>query len=226
MDGIHDLGGKHGFGSVEREPNEPVFHAPWEAKMFSIMLASGPAGAFYNADRFRHLIERIDPASYLSDGYYGRWLGGVETGLVEAGVLTTAEISQRYQEIGGNSAARVAARPGVDPEPLGDLPVASGSQRPVASPRFSIGDSVLTANTAKSGHTRLPAYARGKVGRVIAGHGGWVYPDTNAHGEGEQPQHLYTVEFSAETLWGEKGESMSLCLDLFEPYLTKHQEPQ
>ncbi|MFT4676263.1 MAG: nitrile hydratase beta subunit [Patiriisocius sp.] len=221
MDGIHDLGGKHGFGSVEREPNEPVFHAPWEAKMFAIMLASGGAGAFYSADRFRHLIERIDPASYLSDGYYGRWLGGLETGLVEAGVLTTSEITERYQAFGGDGEARVAARPRVDPEPLGDLPAASDSQRSVAAPRFSLGDCVLTVTTAKPGHTRLPAYARGKVGRVIASHGGWVYPDTNAHGKGEQPQHLYTVEFSAETLWGESAESMSLCLDLFEPYLAR-----
>ena len=221
MDGIHDLGGKHGFGAVVVEADEPVFHAPWEAKVFAIMLASGAAGAFLNADQFRHLIERIDPVCYLNDGYYGRWLGGLETGLVEAGVLTSDEISQRYESLGGSSAARVAARPKTEPEPMGHLAEAPGSQRRISSPQYTVDDLVMTAADSKPGHTRLPAYARGKVGRVVACHGGWVYPDTNAHGEGEQPQHLYTVEFTGETLWGQASESMSLCLDLFEPYLLK-----
>ena len=221
MDGIHDLGGKHGFGKVEREVDAPVFHEKWEAKVFAIMLASGPAGAWYSADRFRHLIERIDPVSYLSDGYYGRWLGGIETGLIEAGVLQQAEIAERFQALGGDSNARIAARPEPSPEPMGDPPSKLNSDRDVGAPRFRIGDRVTTQPDVKPDHTRLPAYARGKQGRIVAAHGGWVYPDTNAHGRGEQPQHLYTVEFSGLELWGADSEAMSLCLDLFEPYLAK-----
>lgn len=220
MDGIHDLGGKHGFGSVQREPNEPVFHAYWEAKMFAIMRASGPAGAWYSADRFRHLVERIDPISYLSDGYYGRWLGGVETGLIEAGILQQAEIQQRYLELGGEPSIRVAARSVDQPDSMGGVPAGQGSRRSASAPSFKKGDEVVTSAVVKPGHTRLPAYARGKVGRVLQCHAGWVFPDTNAHGEGEQPQNLYSVEFSGQTLWGDSSEAMTLCLDLFEPYLS------
>ena len=163
MDGIHDLGGKHGFGKVEREVDAPVFHEKWEAKVFAIMLASGPAGAWYSADRFRHLIERIDPVSYLSDGYYGRWLGGIETGLIEAGVLQQAEIAERFQALGGDSNARIAARPEPSPEPMGDPPSKLNSDRDVGAPRFRIGDRVTTQPDVKPDHTRLPAYARGKA---------------------------------------------------------------
>ena len=222
MDGIHDLGGKHGFGSVQREQDELVFHGHWEAKMFAIMRCSGPAGAWYSADRFRHLVERIDPISYLDDGYYGRWLGGVETGLIEAGILQQDEIQQRYLELGGEPSARVAARPIDHPDSMGDPPAGPGSQRPVPAPLFKKGDRVVTSIDVKPGHTRLPAYARGKVGRVVQCHAGWVFPDTNAHGEGEQPQNLYTVEFSGQSLWGDSSEVMSLYLDLFEPYLSRH----
>ena len=220
MDGIHDLGGKHGFGLVHREVDEPVFHGRWEAKVFTFMLAGGAAGAWFCSDRFRHLIERIDPICYLSDGYYGRWLGGIETGLVEAKVLSSSEIQARYIELGGHEKDRVAARPTQRPDPHGPLPNAVHSQREASEPQFDVGDWVKTDPKVKPGHTRLPAYARGKVGRVISRHGGWVYPDTNAHGEGEKPQNLYTVEFDSDELWGEDNEAMSLCLDLFEPYLS------
>ena len=219
MDGIHDLGGKHGFGPVYREADEPVFHARWEVKVFTFMLAGGAAGAWLNSDRFRHNIERIEPVSYLNDGYYGRWLGGIETGLVEAGVLDADEIQAKYLELGGKPTDTVAARPVSDPEPLGDLPEGSGSQRDVPPPKYAVGQMVKTDTSGKLGHTRLPAYARGKVGKIITYHDGWVYPDTNAHGEGENPQNLYTVEFESQELWGEDSEPMTLCLDLFEPYL-------
>ncbi len=217
MDGIHDLGGKQGYGEVLREADEPVFHARWEAKVFALMMSSGAAGAWHNSDRFRHLIERIDPVSYLSDGYYGRWLGGLETGLIEAGVLNQAAIQRRYSELGGDESARIAARP--EKPYQGKPPVQAGSIRTVPEPKFKIGDQVITSKVGKSGHTRLPAYARGKHGKITACHAGWVYPDTNAHESGEQPQQLYTVEFQSEELWGKESESMTLCLDLFEPYL-------
>ena len=99
------------------------------------------------------------------------------------------------------------------------MPNSAGSQRTVAKAKFSVGDAVITDTTIKPGHTRLPAYARGKQGVIVCCHDGWVYPDTNAHGLGENPQNLYTVEFDGKTLWGENSEAMTLCLDLFEPYL-------
>ena len=220
MDGIHDLGGKEGFGAVEREIGEPVFHARWEARVFGMNL-SGGGGAGRNADHFRHAIERIDPAAYLTHGYYGRWLGGLEICIVEAGVLDTASIARRALELGASPNDLIAARPSAHPDRIDYRAEVEGSQRAVSrAARFAIGARVRTRAHGVPGHTRLPAYARGRLGVVTARHGGWVYPDTNAHGRGEHPQHLYTVAFIGRELWGDDAESnVVVHLDLFEPYL-------
>jgi nitrile hydratase len=221
MDGIHDLGGKHGFGSVSVERDEPAFHARWEASVFAMLGVAGAVGALRNSDQFRHAIERIDPAAYLTHGYYGRWLGGLETLLVESGVIERGELERRVRELGGDPGALVAARPARTPDAIGYASAQSHSQRPlVAGPKFGVGDQVRPVAHAVPGHTRLPAYARGRIGTVVALHGGWVYPDSNAHGRGENPQHLYTVAFDAAELWGVHAEpGMCVHLDLFEPYL-------
>lgn len=226
MDGIHDLGGKHGYGKVEREANEPVFHGRWEAAVFSFVAASIRAGALNCADRFRHAIERIDPVAYLSHGYYGRWLGGIETLLVEAGVIDPEELTNRAIERGADERDLIAARPREHPDPLGAVPGAPTAERDTdAGPRFQIGDVVVTSTEVKPGHTRLPAYARGKEGTVVSRHGGWVFPDTSAHGLGENPTHLYTVKFAGEELWGTGADPrLSVHLDLFEPYLSLAEE--
>jgi len=220
MDGIHDLGGKHGFGAVTREADEPVFHDRWEARVFAMMRAAVAAGVIRNADQFRHAIERIEPAAYLSHGYYGRWLGGIETLLLEAGTISAGELAARVRERGGDPGS-AAARPAAHPDRVEYLPAAAGSRRdPPGTARFAPGDRVRTAAFATAGHTRLPAYARGRCGTVLAAHGAWVFPDSNAHGAGEAPQHLYTVEFSGAALWGAAAEpGTSVTLDLFESYL-------
>ena len=221
MDGIHDVGGRQGFGSVVREPDEPAFHSRWEAGVFAMMQAAAAAGVIRNADQFRHAIERIDPVGYLTHGYYGRWLGGVETLLREAGVVDEVALLTRVAELGGDPDAPAAARPALEPERVEYFPAAPGNRRTVAAPpRFAVGDEVRTAAAGKTGHTRLPGYARGRIGTVIAHHGGWVFPDTNAHGRGEQPQHLYTVAFAGPALWGDEAEpGVRVSLDLFESYL-------
>lgn len=221
MDGIHDLGGKHGFGEVEREADEPPFHARWEGAVFTMSTVPGRAGANNNTDRFRHAVERIDPVAYLTHTYYGRWLGAIETLLVEAGILTTKEITAKAVSLGGAETDRVAARPSTTPDPLASVAEAETADRKVDAPaRFKVGDAVVTTSEVKSGHTRLPAYARGKPGIIHSHHGGWVYPDANAHGQGENPQHLYTVRFRGTDLWGDNSDSdVAVFLDLFEPYL-------
>ncbi len=220
MDGIHDLGGKQGFGRVEREENEPVFHGRWEAVTYTITMALRRAAKVQNADQFRHSIERIEPVAYLTHGYYGRWLGGLETLLVEGGVITTEELNQRALSRGADPAALIGARP--DPT-FGPLPAESSpsAQRTIDDPaRFSEGQRVITRSAPSDGHTRLPAYARGHIGTVVSLHGGWVLPDANAHGLGERPEHLYTVEFSGEELWGDAAEpGLKICVDLFDSYL-------
>lgn len=229
MDGMHDLGGKQGFGAVSREANEPVFHARWESRVFGMNLV-GAGGAARNVDHFRHAVERIDPVAYLTHGYYGRWLGGLETMMVEAGVLDTAAITRRAIEFGARPDDRIASQPASPPDRLdppkdyGDDPPADrGNQRPVQSvARFRVGDRVRTLSHGVRGHTRLPAYARDRRGSVVSTHAGWVYPDSNAHGRGEQPQHLYTVAFDGAELWGVEAEAgVVVHLDLFEPYLER-----
>jgi len=220
MDSIHDLGGRQGFGAVEIEIDEPVFHSHWEAAVFTMTRTAQASGALQNTDQFRHAIERIDPIAYLSHGYYGRWLGGLENLFTEAGTITTRELNQRVVSRGGNLADRVAARPDPDFAPF-DLPEQTGAARAVdAVPRFEVGQRVRTRPATTTGHTRLPAYARNRQGTIQALHGGWVLPDTNAHGKGEHPQHLYTVGFSGAELWGDEAEpELRVHLDLFESYL-------
>ncbi len=195
MNGIHDLGGMHGFGPVGVERGEPVFHARWEGRVYALV-SQAIGDGWMNLDAFRHGIERMAPVAYLEQGYYGRWLASLERVLGEAGVLDPA---------------RPAAAPQRHPGYVRAL---------AAAPRFALGAAVRVRNRHPVGHTRAPRYARGKRGVVVLQRGGFVYPDTNAHGAGEQPQHLYAVRFPADELWGEDAEPRSsVTIDLFEPYL-------
>ena len=220
MDGIHDLGGKVGYGQVDRKESGAVFQERWEAAVFTMTSAIARADAFQNIDRFRHAIERINPEAYLRHGYYGRWLGAIENLLVEAGIVDQSDLNQRSLECGASEADLVAGQPADQPDAMGPPPREPGCRRQMkTSPRFSVGDRVRSRAVSVPGHTRLPAYARGKIGLITSWHQGWVYPDTNAHGLGEQPQHLYSVQFRSEDLWRRSGFTVSL--DLFEPYLEK-----
>jgi hypothetical protein len=191
MNGIHDLGGRHGFGRVEVEPDEPVFHHDWERRTFGAALV-GLGSGIANIDRFRHAIERLDPVYYLSAGYYGRWLGALELVL-------------REWRAGGERLERGAP----------------GSLRTIsARPRFAKGDRVRTRNHQPSGHTRLPAYARSRRGTIALVHPSGVLPDTNAHGRGENPEWVYAVRFDAAELFGDGAEpNACVHVDLFESYL-------
>jgi nitrile hydratase beta subunit len=210
MNGIHDMGGLHGFGRVEVEPDEPVFHERWEARVFGMVQSLGGG----NIDAGRHSIERLDPVAYLENGYYGRWLAAFERTLLGAGVLTPVEIERRLAA--GPPPAR---KPGAPPAPW--RPRAPSYVRAVErEPVFASGDAVRTRNHQPSGHTRLPAYARCRQGVVHRVHPAMVFPDDHAHGRGENPQFLYSVRFEARELWGDAAEANSAVhLDLFESYL-------
>jgi nitrile hydratase subunit beta len=222
MDGVHDLGGMHGFGRVEREANEPVFHEAWEAAVYAIMRASLGTG-LYNLDEFRHGVERMDPAHYLRSGYYEHWLDGIARVLTEKGVLSADELAARTEFFAArpdaSASAAVQGTPPVAPKPLQWY--APASERPATRPpRFAVGDAVIARNIHPTGHTRLPRYARGKRGVIHRQHGTHVFPDSNAHGGGEQPQPLYSVCFDARELWGPSAElNQHVYIDLWEPYL-------
>jgi nitrile hydratase len=219
MDGVHDLGGMHGFGPVEREENEPPFHGRWEAAVVAIMRST--RGSFYNIDEFRHGIERMDPAHYLGSSYFEHWLDGIARVLAEKGVVGAAELQARTRLLHERPDASVPAAPAGTGTVAGRRAESETSFRPPAGPpRFAVGSVVMTRAMHPAGHTRLPRYARGKRGVIDAHRGCHVFPDTHAHGLGEQPQHVYSVRFEARELWGEVAEpNQKLYLDLWESYL-------
>jgi nitrile hydratase subunit beta len=215
MDGVHDMGGMHGFGKVEPEPNEPVFHADWEGRCIALNRAMGYTGV-WNIDMSRAAIEELPPALYLTASYYKKWAIRLENMLLERGLVDADEL-----------AAGRALRPG---KPLkrtmtSDKVEAAFNRgkygRPASAPaRFKPGDRVRTRNIHPSTHTRLPRYARGKVGVIDAVRGCNVFPDTVAIGQGENPQWLYTVLFDGRELWGENSDpTLTVSIDAWEPYL-------
>lgn len=216
MNGVHDMGGMTCFGPVIREENEPVFHAPWERRAFALMMLS--MGQVDTLDAFRHAIERMDPVQYLTSTYYEHWLAAVETLSVEKGLLSTQELAT-----GKAAATGKSAKPPLPPEAIakvvkGGAP--SNRETGRLTPRFHPGDRVMARNLNPSGHIRLPRYVRGRHGVVAQVHGTFVYPDTNAHGAGEQPQPLYSVRFDARALWGPAAAARDgLYIDLWEDYL-------
>jgi len=224
MNGVHDIGGMDGFGPVRPEPNEPVFHEPWEGRVLAMFLLGAGASA-RNVDAGRHRLERLDPVKYLASSYYERWLAAMEGALIESGTLTEAEIAARESQFAENPDLAMPRRdnPALAEQIVAILQAGNPATRQIRQkPRFATGDRVVTRNLNPHGHTRLARYARGKRG-VIAHHwGAYVFPDTNAHGLGENPQHLYSVRFSVRELWGDTAETNeSILIDLWESYLER-----
>ena len=98
MNGAHDLGGMHGFGPVNPESDEPVFHTQWERRCFALTLAMGAYGA-WNLDATRYARETMPPGEYLTTSYYEHWLHGLERQLVDHGFLTHEEIEARIANL-------------------------------------------------------------------------------------------------------------------------------
>ncbi len=215
MNSIHDMGGMHGFGKVEPEPNEPVFHGRWEGRVVGLQRSLLYTRA-WNIDIFRYSQERLPAQAYLGASYYERWLLGLTQSALEKGLVSADELEAGHALRPGPDVARVMgkndAQAGFIRPPFG---------RPVTrDARFRPGDKVRTINEHPEGHTRLPRYARDKVGTVTAVHGFHAYPDAVAAGKGDDAQWLYTVEFAGHELWGHEADpSMVVSVEAFEPYL-------
>lgn len=216
MNGGQDLGGMHGFGAVAPEPDEPLFHAAWERRAFGLTLAMGATGS-WSLDASRHARESLPPAEYLAASYYEIWTKGLERLLVGNGLVTPEELAAGRSLRPPARLARVLEAQAVPATLARGGPTARDAAAP---PRFAPGDTVRTIVANPAGHTRLPRYARGKIGTIVSHHGAHVFPDTNAHGRGEAPEHLYTVRFSGRALWGADADpTTSVCIDAWEPYL-------
>jgi nitrile hydratase subunit beta len=216
LNGAQDLGGMMGFGRIGFAPDEPWFHADWERRAFGLTLAMGYTGA-WNLDMMRHARESLPPAEYLAASYYEVWLKGVERLAVKTGLVSTEELALGQALTEPTRVQRVVRAQDVP----GILARGTPAARPVErAPRFAVGDRVVTRNMHPKGHTRLPRYARDKEGAIERVHGVHVFPDSNAHGEGENPQWLYTVRFSGRELWGEEADpTLVVSIDAWESYL-------
>jgi nitrile hydratase subunit beta len=216
MNGAHDLGGMHGLGPVERDPHEEKFHAEWERRVFGLTLAMGASGA-WNIDMSRHAREDQHPVDYLRSSYYEIWLTGLERLLQEAGIVSAEELASGQASDGGVRPPRKLMAENVDAVLAKGGPV---DRPPTAPALFQAGDAVRARLFHPYRHTRLPRYARGRPGVIERVHGCYVFPDTNAHGAGENPQWCYAVRFDGDGLWGPDAEAgTAVLVDCWESYL-------
>jgi nitrile hydratase subunit beta len=213
VNGAADLGGMMGFGPVQ--PDDVMFHADWERRALALVVALGAVGR-WNIDRSRHARESLHPAVYLTSTYYAIWIQGLERLLVAAGLVDADELEQ-HRSLRPGETVRVWDADAV----AAVLAAGSPYDRPAEAPaRFAVGDTVRTRVIHPAGHTRLPRYARGKNGEVVAVHGAHVLPDANSRGDGEAPQWLYTVRFDGRELWGPDADpGLTVTIEAWEGYL-------
>jgi nitrile hydratase beta subunit len=209
-----DLGGQDGYGSVSPEPEGELFHADWERMALALTLAMGATGT-WNIDKSRSVREAL--CDYGSLTYYQVWIKGLIELLTEYGLTGADEIADGRMLHPARPVSRVLRAADVHAA----LAKGSPTLRPaICVARVAVGDRVRTLEIEVNHHTRLPAYARGKRGRIAQVYGMHVFADSHAQGLGEQPQWLYNVVFSARELWGDEGDERStVSIDAWEPYL-------
>lgn len=219
MNGVHDMGGMHGFGPVTPEANEPPFHAEWEKRALAITLAMGATGQ-WNIDLSRAEREALPPVQYLGSSYYAIWIAALERLMLARGLVSAAELAGQAASSPG-PALKVLRATQVDAA----LAAGSPADRPATAPaRFSPGQRVRALNLHPAGHTRLPRYVRGHVGAIVSVHGAHLFADRHAAQPlppfDQRPEWLYTVAFSARELWGQAGHARdSVSVEAWEPYL-------
>lgn len=202
MELAHDLGGREGLGSPHVEPDEPVFHEPWERTARALVYAAMGTHPNPTTSAFRHAIERMDPDHYLASSYYEHWLTAAATIAVESGAVTEVELEDRA---GG---AFPLSRPGVLPEVVG-----TGAQR------FAVGDRVRVVGAPHGGHTRCPAYVHDRTGTVLRVDGRFSLPDVEAHSTQRVEEGTYGVGFPAQDLWDDAEPGVVVHVDLWDSYL-------
>ena len=203
MDGMHDLGGKQGFGAVRYTLDAPTFHAAWEVRANSLYAFAVRLGIF-NMDEYRHAIERMEPRHYLTASYYERSLTSLATLCVEKGVFTREELEHRAQ---------------------GHVPLAAPSapgRTNVAVPeRFALGDRVRVRHDSVPGHMRMPGYIRGKAGVVVGESPPYPFPDAHAHAVEARDEPTYDVRFRSDELWPDSSEDALVHVGVFQSYLER-----
>jgi len=213
---VHDMGGMHGFGPVVPEPHEPPFHEAWEGRVHALYRALSNLG-LWTIDGGRAFREMLPAVDYLASSYYQRWFLALERQLVAHKLVGEDEVAAgrslrqgtpTNRKLSASEASRTMVR--------------GNFARPAAAAaRFKVGDPVHTRNLNPTTHTRLPRYARDKLGTIETVRGCHVFPDSAALGTGDNPQWLYTVVFSGRELWGDEADpALTVSIEAFEPYLS------
>ena len=222
MNGVHDMGGMHGFGRIEIEPDEPVFYEAWEGRVYGMVTGIREEHDVYSPYGSRHYIENIPPARYLASGYYERWLLALEAALLHKGLLTADELEAKTRMFADDPSAKAPRRDDpafaervrqriYAPQPL--------ERQAASSPRFAVGDPIVVRNINPVGHTRLPRYVRGKRGIVARIYGAQGFQDQPTIAD-DSPQHVYSVMFEARELWGSDAETnQRLYIDMWECWM-------
>ena len=203
MDGMHDLGGKQGFGPVRHTPDAPTFHAAWEVRANSLYAFAVRLGMF-NMDEYRHAIERMEPRHYVLASYYERSLTAMATLCVEKGVFTREELERR-----AHGHVPLAARS------------ASGRTNVAAPQRIECGDLVRVTLASVPGHMRMPGYIRGKVGVVVSESPAYPFPDAHAHAVDAHHEPTYDIRFKSEDLWRDSSDEALVHVSVFRSYLER-----
>jgi nitrile hydratase beta subunit len=216
MSGVHDMGGVAGFGKVEPEPNEPVFHATWEGRVMAMSRAMGANGGL-NIDMQRFARESLPAEVYLGSSYFKIWQLALENLLVERGLIDADELASGHALRSGPSLPRGP----FTRRDVSRVMTRGFFERPAPGPAiFKIGDRVRARTIDPPTHTRLPRYVRGHAGVIEIVHGCQAFPDSAAIGQGDNPQWLYTVAFDGRDLWGPDSDpTVKVSIDAFEPYL-------
>ena len=219
MNGVHDMGGMQGYGPVQREVNEPIFHAGWERQAMGLTVLMGGSGP-WNIDQARSARESLPPSLYLSSSYYQIWIEALERLMLARGLVSAHEL-----HTGAMSAPALPVRVIAADQVDAAMARGTSAERPVRAPaRFEVGQRVRARQMHPTGHTRLPRYVRGHIGTVQAVRGVHVLPDRHtAHPPTSEAEHgdwLYTVVVDARDLWGAQADpTVRVSVDAWESYL-------
>lgn len=219
MDGVHDMGGMHGFGEVVRPGGELVFHAPWEPRVFAIHTLIGLEGLGAGAGG-RAVREEMEPAHYLAASYYERWLYSAEQRLLRKGTIAPGDLEAMMARLDAGEEATRYADPDLAERAVRELRTVHPMPRDPDEPRFAVGERVRVRRMHPEGHTRCPRYARGASGLIEAVRGADRLPDVAAYGGRIDREAVYSVAFTSTELWGASPEApWTVRLDLWETYL-------
>jgi nitrile hydratase subunit beta len=215
MNGIHDMGGMQDMGPIQYERNEPVFHAPWEGRVWAMARAVQATRKLRVG--LRPPIESLPAIEYLRSSYYELWLTSLIERMVGSDLVTRSEIESGRPEGGAAKSKPPLSAAGA---PAYALTLPSSRRNVQTSARFQTGQQVRARNINPTGHTRLPRYARGKFGTIDRILGAYVFPDTSVYSLGDDPQYVYSVRFSARELWGPGAMPQDVVyIDMWDDYL-------